>query len=497
MAKKTEKAVVRLPTDKLYVAEFHRRTRWGNLKDLAASIGSNDVIVPLSVRPPKGGKYEINAGVRRWRAATIAGLADVPCIIEEMDDVDAIVRQVEENTGVPLHPMDVAEYYDELNRMGLEIADIAVKFHVKKRDIQRRLMLLGLGKPARKAFAADRFDEKAAFALARVSDDDKQKDIIAALDAGSLQPEEIEGYVSRMFTASLDDVPWRMSDEKLLPIAGACTTCPKRSDAQKDLFGDATKGLRCLDVDCYREKMDASWKAETAKPGLSVLEQQPESLFVLSGGSARPVVMRSTGMVDLDVECPHLKGRTWRQAIDKAIKPDAERPSEYVARDQDGRPRYLVRESTASKIVKKSDAAKEAAEQAASTDPGRPDNTNARAEAKVRRSVIAKLAEVATAGEADTWGWVAERVVESATARAIAATADLLGESLRGANMTVNKDGLVALAQTSNRQARRVVTAILVFDESDVVGEIGPPLHALAALCGLDLEVVDGDIRKA
>jgi len=495
-----EQVVKQVRLQHLHPEVFHHRTVW-NLTPLRDSIAENGVIEPLVVRRRKEGGYWITCGVRRSKAAEMAGLKTVPCLEQELDDVDAVALQVDENAQREgLHPIDEALYYDELHNRGMDHAAIAKRLCVKKRDVIRRMRLLALGAKARKAFVDGRFDEAAAFALASTTDLAKQADVLSALDAGALQPDEISGYVQKTFTAQLDDVPWRMTDEKLVMKAGACSTCPKRSDVQRDLFGADQQGLRCLDVDCWRAKMDATWQRETARPEVSIHEQDADSLFVLGGD--RPKVLRSSGMVDADASCPHVISSTWREAVFRAVPEGAEPPSVYLARDQDGRPRFLMRESIVSRLVKKSDATRptEPDDTPEKTDAATSDASDRRREGKIRRQIVLGLAERATAGDQDTWGWVAACVVESATARSLAAASELLEDSIKTIDQAVKiagKEGLVALSMTSNRQARRVATAVLIFEEADAISEVSPSLQALAKLCEIDLDAIEREIRKA
>lgn len=485
----------------LHVAEFHHRSNWSHLNDLRDSILANGIICPLVVRKRKAGGYEVGAGVCRMKAATMAELKTVPCIVVDLDDEDFIALQVDENRKrADLHPIDEALYCEELHRRGNNNDQIAKRLGIKKRDVIRRLALCALGPAARKAFVAGRFDEEAALSLAQLKDAGRQKDVLAGLDAGTLQPEEITSYVRRTFTASLEDVPWRKSDDQLVVKAGACSTCPKRSDVQRDLFPEGTTGARCLDVDCWHAKMDASWAIEIAKDGASVHEQDATALFIPQS-SGRPVVTNSSGMVDASAQCPHVDGYTWREAVERAVEPGAQAPTVYLARDQDGRPRYLMRESIVGRLVKKSAPAREQKETGRAADPHRPEETgpNPRAEGRVRRKMISKLAEAAISGDHDTWAWVVERLLLACTARAQSAAAELLEPAIKQLDPP-GKDGvegLVQLAQSSNRQARRVATAVMIFEEADVVGEIGEPIRALAAACEIDLDAIEREIRGA
>jgi ParB family chromosome partitioning protein len=81
-----------LPVDKLQPGKYQPRTHMGQeaLAELSESIKNRGVIQPILVRPVGGGKHEILAGERRWRAAKMAGLADVPVIIREVPDEAAL-----------------------------------------------------------------------------------------------------------------------------------------------------------------------------------------------------------------------------------------------------------------------------------------------------------------------------------------------------------------------------------------------------------------------
>jgi ParB/RepB/Spo0J family partition protein len=502
MTQAQTKKVDWLPPKKLHRAPFHKRSRW-RLDDITPSVKSDGIILPLKVRKRSDGEFEIVSGNRRQSAAIKVGLELVPCIVVDIDDIDAIAQQLIENTDrEDLHPMDVAEYYDELERMGVSPKEIARRFRKKERDIRRALLLMGLGTQARKAFVEDKIDEEAALALARLSDEAKQRDVIAAVSAGHLQPEEIPGYVRRMFTAALDDVPWVLSDPTM--PGGACTVCPMRSDVQKDMFSDGPAGSRCLNVDCHRTKMARSFEIESQRPGISISSEPTDALFTLTA-AARPSVMKSSGMVDAEARCPMIDGLSWREAIGRVLKPDTEKPSEYLARDQDGRPRWLYREAVVARLVRKSDAVRDAREvdapPAATDSAAATAAASARAENKLRRQVVADLAKKVTTADQETWGWVTARIIDGVTARSAGAAAALLEDHIKamteiGVDPNNPKACLTKLAQESNRQARRVATAILVFEEADTVSQITPAIQELADACGIDIGALEAEIRS-
>ena len=86
-----------------------------SLEDLADSIRAQGIVQPIVVRPVMGGDYEIIAGERRWRAAQMAGLQDVPVVIRDMDDRAAIaVGLIENIQRENLNPLEEAHSLERL-----------------------------------------------------------------------------------------------------------------------------------------------------------------------------------------------------------------------------------------------------------------------------------------------------------------------------------------------------------------------------------------------
>ena len=96
----------------LVAGQYQPRTRMdeGALQELAASIRVHGIMQPIVVRAVGGGKYEIIAGERRFRAASIAGLDEVPVIIKQVSDQDALALALIENIQrEDLNPLEEAQ----------------------------------------------------------------------------------------------------------------------------------------------------------------------------------------------------------------------------------------------------------------------------------------------------------------------------------------------------------------------------------------------------
>jgi len=86
-----------------------------DLQDLASSIRQHGIVQPVVVRPMADGKFEIIAGERRWRAAQLAGLNEIPVLIREVDDRTALELAIVENVQrADLNPLEEALGYEQL-----------------------------------------------------------------------------------------------------------------------------------------------------------------------------------------------------------------------------------------------------------------------------------------------------------------------------------------------------------------------------------------------
>ncbi len=88
-----------IPVDWLQRGKYQPRHNFASneLEELAESIREQGVIEPLIVRPLSGARYEIVAGERRWRAAQLAGLYELPCLVREYSDEECAAVTLIEN----------------------------------------------------------------------------------------------------------------------------------------------------------------------------------------------------------------------------------------------------------------------------------------------------------------------------------------------------------------------------------------------------------------
>jgi len=140
------------------------------LMELAESIRKNGLVQPLVVRQMSGGKYEIIAGERRWRAAGIAGLRSLPVIVRVLDDKQALETALIENVQrEDLNPLEEAAGYQRLMFEFTYTQDqLATVVHKSRSHIANLLRLLELPEEIRHLLLENRLSMGHARALAGV-----------------------------------------------------------------------------------------------------------------------------------------------------------------------------------------------------------------------------------------------------------------------------------------------------------------------------------------
>lgn len=116
-----------------------------SLRELADSIRSQGIVQPLVVRM-RGEYYELIAGERRWRAAQLAGLSEVPVLVREADDTAALEMALIENLQREnLNPIEEAQGYQQLiDQFKLKQEDVAAKVGKNRATVANALRLLKL-----------------------------------------------------------------------------------------------------------------------------------------------------------------------------------------------------------------------------------------------------------------------------------------------------------------------------------------------------------------
>ena len=168
----------RLPLDRLQPGKYQPRTRMdeGSLYELAESIKSQGVMQPILVRPLEGGssvvsahslQYEVIAGERRWRAAKLAGLSEVPVLVREVgDEAAAVMALIENMQREDLNPLEEAQGLRRLvDEFGLSHEAAAQAVGRSRSAASNLLRLLQLAEPVQLMLRAGDLDMGHARAL--------------------------------------------------------------------------------------------------------------------------------------------------------------------------------------------------------------------------------------------------------------------------------------------------------------------------------------------
>ena len=169
------------------------------LADLADSIREHGIIQPLTVRKLASGYYQIIAGERRWRAARLAGLQEVPVIVIEADDRKAAeLAMIENLQREDLNPMEEAAGFQSLiESYHMTQEEAAQRVGKSRSAVTNALRLLGLTPSVRKLVEEGKLSAGHARALVPLSPS-LQESAASAIVSGGLSVRQTEALVKRL-----------------------------------------------------------------------------------------------------------------------------------------------------------------------------------------------------------------------------------------------------------------------------------------------------------
>lgn len=170
------------------------------LQELAESIQENGIIQPILVTP-KGDSYEIVVGERRYRAAILAGLATVPCLVKEISEEKILELALIENLQrEDLNPIEIANSYNDLMlKLNLTQEELSKRIGKSRSAIANTLRLLKLPENIQNALIDSVLTEGHARAILSVEDMDKMialRDIIIEKKLSVREAEELAASMS-------------------------------------------------------------------------------------------------------------------------------------------------------------------------------------------------------------------------------------------------------------------------------------------------------------
>ena len=191
----------RLPIDSLRPNPVQPRVVFQNdrLEELAASIRANGIIQPLIVRR-HAGQYQMVAGERRWRAAKMAGLAEVPVVVLEVTEPRMLELALIENLQrEDLNPIETAHAYERLGReMGLSHEEIGRRTGKDRTSIANTVRLLKLPTEVQLLLAERRLSVGHARAVLGLPTAEQQIEIAEKAAAQGLSVRQVETLVQEL-----------------------------------------------------------------------------------------------------------------------------------------------------------------------------------------------------------------------------------------------------------------------------------------------------------
>ncbi|HHV98736.1 MAG TPA: nucleoid occlusion protein [Clostridiaceae bacterium] len=187
-----------------------------SLEELCDSIKQYGVIQPINVRKIANGRYELVAGERRLRAATMAGLEEIPAIIINVDDNDSAVMALIENLQrEDLNYLEEAEGYNNLIvEHGFTQEELARKMGKSQSTIANKIRLLKLSPLIKKILVDNNLTERHARALLKLHDEQLQLKILKYVCEKGLNVKKTEELVERTIEKYTNETNKKPAEKK-------------------------------------------------------------------------------------------------------------------------------------------------------------------------------------------------------------------------------------------------------------------------------------------
>jgi len=189
------------------------------LEELAESIRRHGVLQPISVRRTERG-YELVAGERRLRAAKLAGLKEVPCIVLEIDSVQSgLLALVENLQRRDLDFFEEAEGLAKLIRIsGCSQEEAAKKVGKSQSAVANKLRLLRLSPAIVQSMRQNGLSERHARALLRLNTDEERQEVLAAILRSDMNVARTESYIDAYLQRNSGEEPEPAPDRHLYAV---------------------------------------------------------------------------------------------------------------------------------------------------------------------------------------------------------------------------------------------------------------------------------------
>lgn len=225
------------------------------LQELADSIKQFGVIEPLVVVKRKG-YYELIAGERRWRAARLAGLKEVPVVIKDYDDQQIVeIALIENIQREDLNPIEEAHAYERLiHEFNLTQDEVAERVSKSRTTVTNALRLLKLTEKVQQMLIDDMLSTGHVRALITITDSQLQYETAMYIFDKKLSVRETESYVKKLLNKKPKDKPAEKEDPELSFLYKAIENRLKESLGTKTTIKAKTKDSGKIEIEYYSQE---------------------------------------------------------------------------------------------------------------------------------------------------------------------------------------------------------------------------------------------------
>ncbi len=496
------------------------RKTFNGIEDLAANMKEMGVLVPLLVRPARRKPtaeeelvnlglltesagappecYEVADGERRYRAATLAGVKELPVIVRALTDVEMLeiaVVSCEQREDVPA--LEKAQGYRRLLSEGRTVEQIAAKLGKGVSAVRDLVALCDLPPLAARQLQAGRLPHTVATLIARVPGAEYRERLARLVVAGEpwrseVGDQEVERAVKdgkepltfrqtkevvrQRFTVELKGCCFEQ-DDAALP-GGPCTVCPRRAGNVPELVAEKVRADVCTDPGCFREKVKA-WRERTeleaAARGQKLLpEEEARKLFPYG-----TVLSHTAPYFDLADQCSEDNDRKNPRSYKQLLKGHVRDEDVVLCTDKSGQLHRLVHKDVALPVLRREHGLhKESGHNTATektTEEQKRDRAKRLLEAKLERETAREVLARAAAA--------AEKMFEAAPQGALpnAVLRVLCRDALRGAYPSVIEDVCDRRGLTPREGRQRGLWHLKEALERWTAGATGPQLLGLMA----------------
>lgn len=223
------------------------------LEELAHSLREVGMLQPIVVRPAGEGRYEIVAGERRYRAARLAGLEEVPAVVRTTQDGDLLTEALVENIHrADLNPLEEAAAFQQLlDDFGVTHEQLAAKLGKSRPAVSNALRLLTLPASVQESIASGRLSAGHARTLLALPDAQAQQRVARRILGEGLSVRATEDLVRRLTGATaegaLDDLAASARRRSSSPYSHAQRALTDALATSVEIKGSAKRGRVVID----------------------------------------------------------------------------------------------------------------------------------------------------------------------------------------------------------------------------------------------------------